>query len=387
MRVVVVTPTYNESKNIALLVSKLLDAFKELDHDSHVLVVDDNSPDGTSEIVRGLMAGHENVHLLTGEKQGLGVAYARGLRYAMDHLKADAVVQMDADFSHDPADVPRLVEALEGHDLVIGSRYVPGGATPPDWGLLRKMTSRCANTAARYIAGLYRVQDCTNGFRCFRTGLLQWVDLDQAYPRGYAILPFLIYQVLRRGGRVREIPVQFTNRVSGDSKLRVADIVEFFANVWWIRYDRRARFFKLATTGLSGIAANLGTLSVLYYGIGLSPALSSALAIEVSILYSFVWNHLWTAIARQPLRASVAIRLARFNLVSMVSFILTFSTFLLTTMVFSWPPLFAQALGVVPALMWNYFVGDRLLGPLWSAASRALGSVHFGAETAGERPK
>jgi dolichol-phosphate mannosyltransferase len=321
------------------------------------------------------MASRQNLHLLTGPKRGLGVAYARGLSYALDQLRADVVIQMDADFSHNPADVPRLVEALEGHDLVIASRYIPGGAVPSDWGLVRRLVSICANAGARFIAGLRGVHDCTNGFRCIRARLLQRIDLRQSYPHGYAILLYLLYQAIANGGRVVEVPVRFANRTSGASKLRLTDALEFFVNVWWIRYDRRARFLRFASVGASGIAANLGALALLHHLLGFPAVAASALAIEVSILYSFFWNHLWAAAARQPAVPDALVRLARFNLVSVASFLLTFGTFLLLIGLTTLPPLAAQAIGILPALAWNYFVGERLLVPLQSWAGRSFGDA------------
>ena len=169
MKIVIILPTYNEKDNIRLLIPALWKQFAELKHEMHVLVVDDHSPDGTADAVREMMATYPNLHLITGEKEGLGAAYIRGMTYALKELQAEAVMEMDADFSHKPADVPRLLAALdEGADFVIGSRYVPGGSIPENWGRLRQAISRWGNIFARYLAGLYRVQDCTAGFRAIR---------------------------------------------------------------------------------------------------------------------------------------------------------------------------------------------------------------------------
>ena len=146
-------------------------------HDCHVLVVDDSSPDGTADVVRQKQTLYPNVHLLTGKKQGLGAAYIRGMRYALDNLRADAVFEMDSDFSHKPEDVPRLMAALDtGADFVIGSRYVKGGSIPPEWGMFRRMNSLFGNIVARYLAGIYKVRDCTAGFRASRASR-HWFSL------------------------------------------------------------------------------------------------------------------------------------------------------------------------------------------------------------------
>ncbi len=174
MKIVVILPTYNERENIGLLLDALETQFETLRHDMHVLVVDDNSPDGTAEVVQEVMKTRDHVHLITGQKQGLGAAYIRGMTYALEMFDADAVMEMDADFSHNPQDVPRLIAALDnGADFVIGSRYVPGGSVPEDWGIARIMISRWGNIFARYIADLHKVCDCTAGFRAIRASTLR----------------------------------------------------------------------------------------------------------------------------------------------------------------------------------------------------------------------
>ena len=366
-KVVIVIPTYNERENLGPLLEALVAQRERVPHDLHILIVDDNSPDGTAEVAREAGRRWGNVHLLSGEKQGLGVAYVRGLEHALHQLGADFVVQMDGDFSHNPADVPRLLAALDGGaDFVIGSRYVRGGSAPPDWGPLRRGISLVANLGARLIAGLHGVHDCTNGLRAIRGTVLRRIDLAGVAPRGYAILMYLIYQALKLGARVEEVPVTFANRSQGESKLRASDALEFFVNAWWIRYDRRETFYRLAAGGLSGVAANLGALYVLHGPAGLPPPAASALALEVAIVYSFLWNRLWTLAARRAPALQLLPRLARFHLINIPSFLLTYSVFLSLTGIWGVHVLAAQAIGIVPALFWNYFLGERILDPLWS---------------------
>jgi dolichol-phosphate mannosyltransferase len=383
-RVVVVLPTYNERENLGALLEALEAEFARLPYDAHVLVVDDSSPDGTADVAREAGRRWGNVHLLLGEKRGLGVAYRRGIKHALDELSADVVVQMDGDFSHNPADLPRLLDALEaGADFVIGSRYVKGGRAPDDWGPVRRTISLAANLGARFIAGLYRVHDCTNGFRAIRGSLLRRVDLDDAPPRGYAILAYLIHQAITHGGRVVEVPIAFLNRAKGESKLRIGDALELFVNVWWVRYDRPGRFYGLALGGLSGIAANIAAIA-LFRELGDAHALvASALAIEVSVLYGFAWREFWSlALGRG--REVPAVRFGLYHLVSLPSALLTFATFALLWGAGGMHYLAAQAIGILPALAWNYMAGDRLLRPVWSqlsqASARAAG-VPFGRST------
>jgi dolichol-phosphate mannosyltransferase len=238
MRVVVIIPTYNERSNIGRLIEELQAVFVSLPHDMHILVVDDNSPDGTIDAVREQQRRWPNVHALQGAKQGLGAAYIRGMRQAIDTLCADAVFEMDADFSHKPADVPRLLAALdEGADLAIGSRYVTGGSIPREWGLYRRLVSLFGNLAARYIAGIYRVRDCTAGFRAIRAQVLRRIALERFQVQGYAFQIALLHAAIASGARVVELPVEFVDRTAGESKLGLRDILEFLRNVAWIRFQ------------------------------------------------------------------------------------------------------------------------------------------------------
>lgn len=236
MKIVIILPTYNEKDNIARMIEALQQQFVYIRHDMNILVVDDDSPDGTADIVRTGWKTDDTVFLMTGRKKGLGAAYVKGMKYALTELRADAVMEMDADFSHNPEDVRRLVEAIDqGADFVIGSRYIPGGKMPDDWGFLRKMNSRWGNIFARYIAGIHRVRDCTAGFRAIRGSIIRKIDLDALKVRGYAFQVSLLFQALLNGAVVREIPVEFVDRQRGQTKLGISDIAEFVLNVFRIR--------------------------------------------------------------------------------------------------------------------------------------------------------
>ena len=213
MKVVIIIPTFNERENIVDLVNALQAVFERMSDDMHILVVDDNSPDGTANAVRQLQSNYENLHLIQGKKVGLGTAYIRGMQHALKTLKADAVFEMDADFSHKPEDVPRLMSELDaGADLVIGSRYIRAGSIPKDWGLFRRLNSMVGNIAARYIVGISQVRDCTAGFRAIRASLLQRVNLGQLRVQGYAFQIALLHAAIVGGAKVKEIPVDFIDR-------------------------------------------------------------------------------------------------------------------------------------------------------------------------------
>jgi dolichol-phosphate mannosyltransferase len=221
VRSVICLPTYNERENIEPMVAAL--RALELD-DLHVLVVDDNSPDGTGEIADRLAAEDGNVHVLhRDKKEGLGPAYLAGFRRALE-LGADLVFEMDCDFSHDPAAVPRLAAAAENADLVLGSRYVPGGGTR-NWGLLRRFISRGGSLYAQVLLQL-GVRDLTGGFKCYRRKVLETIDLDGIASRGYAFQIETTYRALRAGFRVVEVPITFADREVGGSKMSKGIVLE-----------------------------------------------------------------------------------------------------------------------------------------------------------------
>ena len=216
----VVIPTYNEAGNLRTIVAAIYDALPE----ASILIVDDASPDGTGRLADDLAAGYPTLAVLhRADKQGLGTAYVAGFRHALQR-DVDRVVAMDADFSHDPRYLPALLAAAEDADLVIGSRYVPGGRTP-DWGLSRRLISGCGNVFARTLLRL-PVRDCTAGFKCYRRGVLEALDLDAIRLEGYAFQIETVYQSVRKGFRIKEVPIVFRDRTVGKSKMSTAIVAE-----------------------------------------------------------------------------------------------------------------------------------------------------------------
>jgi dolichol-phosphate mannosyltransferase len=226
----VVIPTYNERENIAELIRRILEMSR-----FRVLVVDDNSPDGTASIVADMAAEEPRVGLLLRpEKRGLGSAYIAGFRRALAEGAA-YICEMDADFSHNPAYLPQLLAAAETrYDLAIGSRYVPGGGTT-DWGIVRQMISRGGNLYARAILGL-PVMDATGGFRCYRRRVLETINLDDIQSNGYAFQIELVYRTMRAGFRIGELPIIFPDRRVGCSKMSKRIVLEALINVWRLRF-------------------------------------------------------------------------------------------------------------------------------------------------------
>ena len=227
-RILVVVPTYNERENLPKLVDRLLSAQEELE----ILVVDDSSPDGTGKWAEGLASSNPRIHLLSRTaKNGLGRAYSEGFQWAISH-GYDLIVQMDADFSHNPDDVPKLLVGIkEGEaDLVIGSRYV-GGIRVINWPLKRLVLSVGASYYVKWITGL-SVWDPTGGFKCWRRRTLESIDLSTIRSNGYGFQIEMTHRVWRRGLRVVEVPIIFSDRIEGTSKMSKKIVFEALFMVW-----------------------------------------------------------------------------------------------------------------------------------------------------------
>ena len=212
-----VLPTYNEAENLEPLVQAATGSLASASPDHRLLIVDDNSPDGTGQIADRLAAARDDVEVLhRAAKEGLGPAYLAGFRRALD-AGAELVLEMDADFSHDPADVPRLIEAAADADLVLGSRYTPGGGVA-GWDWHRRLLSRAGCWYARTVLGV-PVRDLTGGFKCFRREVLERLDLTGIHADGYGFQIEMTYRAIRAGFRVREVPITFHDRRAGESKM------------------------------------------------------------------------------------------------------------------------------------------------------------------------
>lgn len=217
--ILIVLPTYNERSNLEALVTAIGQYLV-----ADILIVDDNSPDGTGQLADELSCRHGHVHVLhRARKEGLGPAYLAGFEWAL-HRKYDRIIEMDCDFSHAPWDLPRLVHRSGTADLVIGSRYVPGGGTE-NWNARRRLVSRCGNTYVSLFLGSH-IHDWTGGFRCYRHELLEKMDLETVRAKGYIFQVELAWRAVRLGASVHELPIRFSDRIQGQSKLGWASLIE-----------------------------------------------------------------------------------------------------------------------------------------------------------------
>jgi dolichol-phosphate mannosyltransferase len=243
-RVLVVIPTYNEADNVEPIVKRTRTAVPEVD----VLIADDNSPDGTGELADKLAAADDQVHVLHRPgKQGLGMAYRAGFAWAIEH-GFDVICEMDADGSHQPEQLPDLLRALREADLVIGTRWIPGGRVE-NWSPLRKVWSRCSNFYARLILGI-PLHDATGGFRAFRRTTLEGVALDDVESQGYCFQIDLAWRAIRAGYFVDEVPIVFRERERGASKMDLKVMFESFSRVTgWGLHHRFRQLRRLVSAG------------------------------------------------------------------------------------------------------------------------------------------
>lgn len=355
MHVVIVIPTYNERKNITRLIPQIFSVSMPAVDQLDILVVDDMSPDGTGEAVQELTSTYPNVHLITGPKMGLGKAYIRGMTHVLNTFDADVIMEMDADFSHDPQDIPRLLSEIDGGaEFVIGSRYVKGGSIPSNWGFHRRLNSLLGNLVARYVTDMRKVQDTTAGFRAIKTSLLKQIDLINLRVQGYAFQIALLRQAVIRGATITEVPVDFVDRTEGESKLGPRDIIEFFINVWWIRLEYHSTAIKFGLVGASGALVNLSLFSILIE-LGLNKFIASPIAIEASIVNNFLLNNYWT-FGHRKTRDRTRVKGIKFNIVSFGSLLISFSTFTALSFLFpEVPPQVHQVIAIGPAMFVNYF--------------------------------
>ena len=230
---IIIVPTYNEAENI----EKLAGSIRSYLPSVTILVIDDNSPDGTAAIVKSLIKNDPKVDIIERPgKMGLGSAYIAGFKYALER-EFEYIFEMDADFSHNPAHLPKFLEAIKEADLVIGSRYVPGGGVR-NWSVLRKLISLGGSIYSRLILSL-PYKDLTGGFKCFRRRTLQAIDLDRIYSEGYSFQIEMTYHAHNLGFRVREVPIIFEDRTGGKSKMSNKIFFEAIYRVWQIRLTSR----------------------------------------------------------------------------------------------------------------------------------------------------
>lgn len=394
MKIIVIIPTYNEVENIGRMLDVLTrEVFPQIKHhDMQVLVVDDSSPDGTGNVVRGKMKKNKNIHLLIGKKNGLGAAYVRGMKYAMKKMNADAVVEMDADFQHDPKDIKKMVvEFDKGYDYVIGSKYVPGGSVPKQWELYRKLLSVGGNIFARLVLLIFSVKDVTSGFKLTRVkNYLERINLDNLLSKSYAYKIHIMHSMIKeQGAKVKEIPIRFHFREKGSSKIEHEDVLESLKVVILLFF--KSRFFKFGIVGFLGFLINAIGLEMLsnariteeiagnFSSWSNRPVLNiashptswaAALAGELAIMSNYTLNNFWTFSKRRitnPLRFFW--KFLHFNFTSLGAVLIQFFVVGFAVLLFSDTTLVRQAALIFAVIFlivpYNYTMYNIFIWKTW----------------------
>jgi len=382
MKAVIVIPTYNEKENIGPLIEELQKVFGRIrGYSMSILVVDDNSPDGTADVVREKMKTYRNVDLITGKKEGLGAAYVRGFKYAIGTLKADVVFEMDADFQHDPQDIPRFLDKIkEGYDYVLGSRYVSGGSIPKDWGIQRKFLSYFGSAFARFVLGTRHIKDYTTGYKASRVkGFVDKINLDKILSKNFAYKIHLLYEMLSLKAKTVEIPITFKDRERQMSKSNAfRESAESMKVVIILRGRRNARFIKVCVVGAVGafIQIVLSSIFISLVGYGNVPVfglmtvpntvLSNVVATELAILSNFFINNSWTFNDKKITDFGLLIKkLPAFNFLSLGSIVIQAVVMWVGTKVLDVqsliPYLFLVVLGILLGLIWNFTMYTRVI--------------------------
>lgn len=389
MRVVIILPTYNERGNIEKLIPILEeDIFPKIkNHEMHILVADDNSPDGTADEVKKFMKKWRNIHVNTGEKRGLGAAYVRAMTYAIEKMHADILFEMDADFFHDPKKIPEFLKRIdEGYDMVIGTRYNAGGSIPPNWAWNRKLYSICGNFLVRTILMRFSIHDWTGGFRALKKEVFLKEKNELTSFQGYTFQVAFLHKAVRDGFRIAEVPFQAKDRFLGRSKIAP---MEYIINL--LKYVISARFFeilhspfpKYAITGFTGYLINAVALEFFKNTFGFHSGVAASLGAELSIIWNFVVNNFWAFSSQKITTPSkLLFKFIQFNIISLGSLVIIGSTVGIGTSMFGDTGLVRQlslifAIGflVIPYsyTMYNIFIWKRWRIPILSKIQKVAG--------------
>lgn len=343
MKIVVILATYNEKGNIERLITILEnEVFPKIkNHEMNILVADDNSPDGTGDVVKKLMGKWKNIDISSGEKKGLGAAYIRGMTYAVEKLNADVMFEMDADLQHDPYKVPEFIKKIEeGCDMVVGNRYSDGGSIPQNWPLIRKMFSIVANLFVRTVFTKFSIHDWTGGYRALKKEVFLKEKSKLDNYRGYIFQISFLHKAVRDGFKIGEIPFHFSDRTMGSSKIAplgyIMDVVKYVI-ISRIKELMFGKFGKFLVVGGIGFVINYVLLRLFSDVYHWDHSLANLLGAGVAIFSNYNLNNLWTFKEGKVTGVSHYI-------IKLVQFYLT------------------SAIGVILIQTGTIFLGDRFIG-------------------------
>jgi len=385
-KAIIISPTYNEAKNVERLVTELAEVIKKISSwKVELLIVDDTSPDGTYKIVAQLQKKYKFLHLLINkQKSGLGGAYLKGMDHAFHKLGADVIFEFDADLSHDPQKIPALLKKIDqGNDLVLGSRYVKGGSIPSNWGLHRKFLSVFGNLVIMFVITDFRIRDWTAGFRAITKEVYEAVHKEMSAGRftGYTFQIGFLHKAVRRGFKVAEVPINFVDRVEGESKLGAEYIKNTLLYILKARYEEivNHRIFKFLVTGTIGALTQLISLQIFRLFVPTESVIRLQIAnlgaVEMAMIATFGLNNVWTFADRKlPINKWLA-KFFQFNLTASGSVLIQAVVFFLgikligmrdlfTLPIINYPidtpPIFS-AVGILIGMFWNFFAYNKFI--------------------------
>jgi dolichol-phosphate mannosyltransferase len=382
-KVVVVVPTYNEKENIVLLIEKILDQAKKIKNlDFQVLISDSHSSDGTQEAIKKAFAENPKVHVLDVSERGIGVGLIKGFDYGVKDLGADILVSMDADFSHDPKDLPKLILPLgPKFNLVIGSRFARGGENRLPF--IRRQFAFWANFLARLLLGIWEIREWTTSFRALTSDLYKSIDKERIpwRAKSFVFQTAFLYEALKSGAKIHEVPIIFEDRKLGKAKIQVVRyIFELLKFLLIIRYRKNTILVKFLIVGTIGFIVYSIFMWVFYdspflpfmpqknttWGFwrlthaDLRLFISSVISIEASIMSNFLWHENWTFKKRLK-KGRLVTRFWQFHIIAIGSPLIQLASVNILTPYFGLPWLISSAIGVLIGLTWNYLWNTQVV--------------------------
>ncbi len=383
-KAIIIIPTYNEKGNIAQTVGSLGNVFKEIKNwEMKILVVDDSSPDGTSEFVTELQKKFKFLELLINKKKsGLGGAYLSGMNHAFNKLSADLVFEFDADLSHDPKKIPAFLAKIDqGNDMVLGSRYIEGGSIPENWGFHRKFLSIVGNLFINFLMLDFSIRDWTTGFRAIKKEVYLVVEKEMHSElfSGYTFQIGFLHKTLRKGFKIAEVPFEFKDRVVGNSKIGPEYIKNTLLYLMRVRIKEilKMRVVRFAMVGAFGAMVQLIALQLwrLVFSGEQIFVLANFLSIETAIISNFIWSNLWTFKDRKLEAKQIPLSFLTFNLSSGGSILVQTAIAAFTSNVIGLIPIFTVPLinfvvdtgtisavvGIFIGMFWNFFAYNTFI--------------------------
>lgn len=370
MKIVIITATYNEKGNVERLIEILEEKVfpKIKSHEMSILVADDNSPDKTGDEVRKLMKKWKNLDITTGERNGLGAAYIRGMVYAIDKLGADVVFEIDADLQHDPDKVPEFIKKIDmGYDMVIGNRYGNGGSIPKNWPLARKIFSIAANVFIRTVFMRFHIHDWTGGYRAFKKEVFLKEKADLTNYRGYIFQISFLHKALSSGFKIAEVPFNFSDRTLGNSKIAplgyILDVISYVISAR-VKELIFGKFGKFLAVGGVGFTINALALRILVEYSNWHPASANLVGGAFAIFSNYNFNNLWTFKDRRGKGiGSYLLRMMGFYVSSGMGVVLvqTGTIFILTQTFGKELYFFYFLIGTFFLLMWNFTMYSKVI--------------------------